>query len=257
MPTSDQAATDPGRPSRGSDSATTTAAENETLPSQGFASRAYQPFCLPHAEGNLYAIVNHPSLYGATFVNDTVDDILRAKKLPVGQWVPVRSFEEIPEGHKPSLQWREYETIDWELPFSESNKGNRSIADGYCNRKGLIRKAHMAKLVNRFVSKRPGTSLRKHFPQTVNASVDARRDWFAYSIADVVDVVESHEDEGWMWILKPSRLDREEHRVVTTAEEAEQVLREGAELLEWVCQRSGVIACHCCSCINLKQVYLL
>jgi len=35
------------------------------------------------------------------------------------------------------LQWREYESIDWDVVFSHSNT---SMANSFCIRKGLIRK---------------------------------------------------------------------------------------------------------------------
>lgn len=207
--------------------------ENPTLPDQGFPSTQYAPFRDAHCEGNRYAIVNHCSLYGATYINDVVDELLRKASTESTRWIPVRSAEEIPDGQQAALQWREYESLDWKPAF----EGSGCLVDGYCNRKGLIRKAHMAKLVNHYVSKRPNSCLRNYFPKTVHVAIDARRDWFDYSIVDVIDAIEEHEKDGWMWILKPSRLDREDHHVVTQASQAESVLREGASLVEWVCQR--------------------
>jgi hypothetical protein len=91
--------------------------ENATLPNQGFASRpGRERFQGPHAEGNLYAVVHHFSLYGSTYVNDVVDDLLRGRSHH--RWVPVRDADEIPDGQRPSLLWQEYEEIDWDCAFA-------------------------------------------------------------------------------------------------------------------------------------------
>lgn len=110
-------------------------------------------------------------------------------------WVSVRSFDEIPTGQRPSLLWVDYEQIQWKLAFENctADADAACLVDGYCNRNGLIRKAHLAKLINKFIRKRPQTCLKSHFPKTVVAEVDSRKDWFLFSISDVIDEIEAHE----------------------------------------------------------------
>lgn len=66
--------------------------------------------------------------------------------------------------------WLEYEDLDFQLLLNNalgiSSVDQTLIANSYCFRKGLIRKAHLAFYINKYISKRNGSVLKRSFPET-------------------------------------------------------------------------------------------
>ena len=58
--------------------------------------------------------------------------------------IVVENAAALPNGRTPVIQWDIYENINWEKALA----GERMV-NGYCNRNGLIRKAHLAAVINK------------------------------------------------------------------------------------------------------------
>ncbi|CAF1182454.1 unnamed protein product [Adineta steineri] len=67
------------------------------------------------------------------------------------------------------LYWLEYEEIDFDTLFRQardSNTNKKVLANSYCIRKGLIRKANFAMFIQKYLAKKPDAILRNHYPET-------------------------------------------------------------------------------------------
>lgn len=197
------------------------------------------------------AICNEPdSIYtGEPYLKRVVQGMLRDATARGGvRWKVYDSFEDVPreERARIRLQWDVYENIDWSRALngaeSDGRRTDAIVVNGYCNRNGLIRKAHLCAVLNKAARKigSAGERLIRHVPRTVAVSIDPRPDWFGLSIADVTETIgeeRADDHDASLWILKPSRFDRgDDKHVVRDAETASEVLWKGRELVEWVCQ---------------------
>ena len=174
-------------------------------------------------ESGEFAMVNEPdSIYtGKPFLKTVVTNIFQQQG-----W---KTTDTLSEKRNVRVQWDVYENLDWKRAFSSN-----LLVNGYCNRNGLIRKAHLCATLNKAKRKLPG--LNKCVPVTIPVCIDPRPDWFGLSIADITEEVDK--DESSLWILKPSRFDRgDDKHVVRTAKECEKALWDGRNLVEWVCQQ--------------------
>ncbi|CAG8514253.1 7022_t:CDS:2 [Ambispora leptoticha] len=108
----------------------------------------------------------------------------------------------------PTFYWLEYEDIDFEQLYDNSKI---TLANSYCIRKGLIRKAQLNFNLNKYISKRPNCSLVRAVPETWVFEV-AHVDYFDEALDDVFEVVTECEAnkqienfEGkHVFILKPN-----------------------------------------------------
>ncbi|CAF1278616.1 unnamed protein product [Adineta ricciae] len=65
------------------------------------------------------------------------------------------------------LYWLEYEELDFDMIYRAAKDSNRKIlVNSYCIRKGLLRKANFALFVQKYLSKKPDSILRHHYPET-------------------------------------------------------------------------------------------
>eukprot|EP00475_Leptophrys_vorax_P036925 TRINITY_DN6309_c0_g1_i1.p2 TRINITY_DN6309_c0_g1~~TRINITY_DN6309_c0_g1_i1.p2 ORF type:complete len:420 (-),score=125.97 TRINITY_DN6309_c0_g1_i1:1567-2826(-) len=155
------------------------------------------------------------------------------------------------------LFWLEYEDIDFQhvldCAISPESVSPRVIANSYCFRKGLIRKAHLAFYINKFVLKRPDSILKSSFPEThflelpdVDYLDEALND--SYEIADYLQENEQLEvHERKLFILKPSLADKAaEIFLFDSRDQLEEFFEERFDecdegdlqfLREWVVQR--------------------
>jgi len=114
------------------------------------------------------------------------------------------------------LHWGEYEHIDWFSPEFESGK---FIASCYYNRKGMIRKGHLAHIMEKWHTKNP--ELPRFAPKSYVLSLDPREEGEteakfdecfarAYQASGFCGFGESEvedrnvTEDGNVWILKPS-----------------------------------------------------
>ncbi|KAF1789507.1 putative tubulin-tyrosine ligase [Phytophthora cactorum] len=108
----------------------------------------------------------------------------------------------------PDLLWDEYENLDWKNILA-----GKVVANAYCVRKGLSRKAQLSIYLSKYIMKHPDCMLSKALPRTI--VVDT---WEAYdeSMAQfgipfrqrldscLWEVRQTLENENKTWIMKPS-----------------------------------------------------
>ncbi|KAI9012519.1 tubulin-tyrosine ligase family-domain-containing protein [Phycomyces nitens] len=105
-----------------------------------------------------------------------------------------------------SLQWLEYEQINW---LHLSRHAETTMANAYCIRKGLIRKAQLAYNMTKYLSKNPKSILKQAIPETWQFELD-HVDYFEEAMNEVFeveqDLVENEEKtkDRRMFIIKPS-----------------------------------------------------
>lgn len=81
------------------------------------------------------------------------------------------------------LQWSDYEQLEWERVL-----GGELVANAYCVRKGLIRKAQLAFNIEKFLAKAPdGAVLRKGFPQSFPVTI-YHADYVDEALCDLPEV---------------------------------------------------------------------
>ncbi|CDS04174.1 hypothetical protein LRAMOSA07129 [Lichtheimia ramosa] len=103
-----------------------------------------------------------------------------------------------------SLQWLEYEAINWTLAQQET-----TMANAYCIRKGLIRKAQLSYNMAKYLSKHPDSILKQAIPETWLFELD-HIDYLDEALNEVFEVerdLKENEESGeirHMFIIKPS-----------------------------------------------------
>lgn len=140
------------------------------------------------------------------------------------------------------LQWDEYENLDW----SRVLKG-QLIANSYCIRKGLSRKAQLSIYLDKYIRKHPSCSLKGALPETLvietwdafNNDLGGFHVPFSQRISACLwEVKQRLEEEKSLWILKPSATNKgAEVHVVESYEKVRQVVLEWTDIREWVLQR--------------------
>ena len=139
-------------------------------------------------------------------------------------------------------QWDEYENLDWKNILQ-----GKVIANAYCVRKGLSRKAQLSIYLGKYIKKHPSCYLSRALPRTL--VVDT---WEAYddSLAqfgisfrqrlesclwEVRQVFENEPDSTW--IMKPSATNKgAEVNVITTYTKFRGIITEWTDIREWVVQ---------------------
>ena len=157
----------------------------------------------------------------------------------------------------PVIQLADFENIEWEYVIS-----GRHGAASYLIRKGLSRKAQLSLQIRRFLSKHPDSILAQAVPFTViletwGAFEDVRMDFGAGTIAsfaltcptplrqrlewcleDGRQEVTSEQRADWLWILKPSVINKGvDISVVRDWDGVLDCLEATPDIREWVCQR--------------------
>lgn len=138
-------------------------------------------------------------------------------------------------------QWDEYENLDWKNIL----KG-KVVANSYCVRKGLSRKAQLSIYLGKYVMKHPDCHLSKALPRTIVVDTwDAFDDSMAQFGISFRQRLESClwearqvlENEGKTWIMKPSATNKgAEVNVITTFAKLRQVIGDWTDIREWVLQ---------------------
>ncbi|KAI8049090.1 tubulin-tyrosine ligase family-domain-containing protein [Syncephalis plumigaleata] len=117
------------------------------------------------AQPSMVAVVRLDDPYVDTLVRETL-----AAQCPslavVSEWPPQNEESSSSNNNSssyPILQWREYESIDWDIISRHSTS---SLVNSYCIRKALIRKIQMANAFQYYCAKRPDSALVRHVPET-------------------------------------------------------------------------------------------
>ncbi|CAF1165733.1 unnamed protein product [Adineta steineri] len=158
------------------------------------------------------------------------------------------------------LYWLEYEEIDFDTLFRQardSNNNKKVLANSYCIRKGLIRKANFAMFIQKYLAKKPDAILRNHYPETHVLDL-CHPDYLeealneAFELRDALEENIQGTNEPIPFILKASILDKAselcifhtqlelEEYFTTKYNEEEDDDDEGdsiANVREWIVQR--------------------
>ncbi|CAF0878342.1 unnamed protein product [Rotaria sordida] len=113
------------------------------------------------------------------------------------------------------LYWLEYEDIDFDMLYRLAKESNNKkiLANSYCIRKGLLRKANFALFVQKYLSKRPDSILRNHYPETHILDL-SHPDYLdealneAFELRDILQENTKEDIEPIPFILKASILDK-------------------------------------------------
>ncbi|CAF1193243.1 unnamed protein product [Adineta steineri] len=114
------------------------------------------------------------------------------------------------------LYWLEYEEIDFDTLFRQardSNNNKKVLANSYCIRKGLIRKANFAMFIQKYLAKKPDAILRNHYPETHVLDL-CHPDYLeealneAFELRDALEENIQGKNEPIPFILKASILDK-------------------------------------------------
>ena len=140
------------------------------------------------------------------------------------------------------LQWDEYENLDWQHILA-----GKLVANAYCVRKGLSRKAQLSIYLSKYIRKHPACVLRTALPRTL--VVDT---WEAYDAsmathfgmsfrqrldACLWEVKQTLESTQTTWIMKPSATNKgAEVNVVKDFEKLQSIVNEWTDIREWVVQ---------------------
>ncbi|KAG3119297.1 hypothetical protein PI124_g2848 [Phytophthora idaei] len=141
----------------------------------------------------------------------------------------------------PDLLWDEYENLDWKNILA-----GKVVANAYCVRKGLSRKAQLSIYLSKYIMKHPDCMLSKALPRTI--VVDT---WEAYdeSMAQfgipfrqrldscLWEVRQTLENENKTWIMKPSATNKgAEVNVIKDFKKLRSIVNEWTDIREWVVQ---------------------
>ncbi|KAI9253765.1 tubulin-tyrosine ligase family-domain-containing protein [Phascolomyces articulosus] len=158
-----------------------------------------------------------------------------------------------------ALQWLEYELINWSLLAA---KEETTMANAYCIRKGLIRKAQFSYNVSKYLSKNPSSILKHAIPETWQFELD-HIDYIDEALNEVFEVErdlkeneesELEDDKKHVFIIKPSMANKaagihvfdslnqlcaifEEPESDTEDEEEDDDQEDLTQVREWVIQR--------------------
>ncbi|OQR83158.1 hypothetical protein ACHHYP_15023 [Achlya hypogyna] len=143
----------------------------------------------------------------------------------------------------PHLLWDEYENLDWKNILQ-----GQVVANSYCVRKGLSRKAQLSMFLSKYIRKRPDCLLSKALPTTIVVDL---WDAFDNSLAELGisfrnrlesclwEVKQLFEDKKTTatWIMKPSASNKgAEVNVFDTYAKFKSIITEWTDIREWVVQ---------------------
>jgi tubulin--tyrosine ligase len=142
------------------------------------------------------------------------------------------------------LQWDEYENLDWKSVLS-----GKVVANAYCVRKGLSRKAQLSIYLSKYITKHPACYLSKALPRTLVVDTweafDDSMAQFGISFRQRLDsclwevrqAIEAGQADAKKWIMKPSATNKgAEVSVVTSFAQLRAIVNEWTDIREWVVQ---------------------
>jgi tubulin--tyrosine ligase len=173
----------------------------------------------------IYACIDYEDPY----VQPLLLNAIKAR-LPSELLVLVKDASELPSNDNKFLQWRQYESLDFDRLMSGSDT---SLSNSYVIRKALIRKHYLSMTVSHWLTKNPESALKRHVKPGVGFEVD-----FAEFLDDaLIEAFELHESwqrneskepsEREWWILKPGMSDRGQGiRLFSSEEELTEIFEE-------------------------------
>ncbi|KAG1708392.1 hypothetical protein DVH05_025069 [Phytophthora capsici] len=141
----------------------------------------------------------------------------------------------------PDLIWDEYENLDWKNILA-----GKVVANAYCVRKGLSRKAQLSIYLSKYIMKHPDCMLSKALPRTLVVDTweayDESMAQFGISFRQRLDsclweVRQTLEKEENTWIMKPSATNKgAEVNVIKDFKKLRSIVNEWTDIREWVVQ---------------------
>ena len=177
------------------------------------------------ADQKIYACIDYEDQY----VQPLLLNAIKAR-VPSELLVLVRDASELPSNDCKFLQWRQYESLDFDRLMSGSNS---SLSNSYVIRKALIRKHYLSMTVSHWLTKHPESALKRH----VKSSVEFEVDFAEFLDEALIEAFELHEswhrneskepsEKEW-WILKPGMSDRGQGiRLFSSEEELIEIFEE-------------------------------
>jgi hypothetical protein len=174
----------------------------------------------------IFAIINYEDRYVQPL-------LLAAFKSLLPDLVLINEISELPTKSDRLIQWRQYESIDFEHLMDHSTT---SLANSYVIRKALIRKHYLASTASHWLSKHPDSLLKDHIQPSVEFEVDYA-EFLDDALVEAYELKESwarndalnEDDESnreW-WILKPGMSDRGQGiRLFSSEEELTEIFEE-------------------------------
>lgn len=185
------------------------AEETPTAPILDIAWRGllgYSQYNTRMTDQKIYACIDYEDPYVQPLLLDAVKARLPSELLEL-----VKDASELPSADSKFLQWRQYESLDFDRLMSGSQA---CLSNSYVIRKALIRKHYLATTVAHWLTKNPESALKRHVKPGIEFEVD-----FAEFLDDaLIEAFELHEcwqrnaskdlsEKEW-WILKPGMSDR-------------------------------------------------
>ena len=173
----------------------------------------------------IYACIDYEDPYVQPLLLNAVK-----ARIPSELLVLIKDASELPSNDSKFLQWRQYESLDFDKLMSGSDA---SLSNSYVIRKALIRKHYLSMTVSHWLTKNPESSLKRHVKPGVEFEVD-----FAEFLDDaLIEAFELHESwqrnaskdpsEREWWILKPGMSDRGQGiRLFSSEEELTEIFEE-------------------------------
>ncbi|GAA6036636.1 hypothetical protein JCM8097_001264 [Rhodosporidiobolus ruineniae] len=130
-------------------------------------------------------------------------------------------------GDKPSLQWSDYDELDWDVAMDE-----RTLLNSYAIRKALIRKSNLSHTIALYLAKNPSSRLRQSAPKTFHFSCTYADELDELLMDDIYEVEEAFRQaeeggEAKWWILKAALADKGNGiRLFSTRERLEGIFEE-------------------------------
>ena len=173
----------------------------------------------------IYAFVDYEDAY----VQPLLLEVLKAR-LPSELLVLIKDASELPSPATRFLQWRQYESIDFDSLMEHSST---CLANSYVIRKALIRKHYLSATVSHWLTKNPESALKKHVKPGIEFEVDFA-EFLDDALLEAYELKESWQrnegkepsDREW-WILKPGMSDRGQGiRLFSSEEELTEIFEE-------------------------------
>lgn len=177
------------------------------------------------ADQKIYACIDYEDPYVQPLLLNAVK-----ARLPSELLVLIKDASELPSSDSKFLQWRQYESLDFDRLTSGSDV---CLSNSYVIRKALIRKHYLSTTVAHWLTKNPESVLKRHVKPGVEFEVD-----FAEFLDDaLIEAFELHEswqrneakgpDEKEWWILKPGMSDRGQGiRLFSSEEQLTEIFEE-------------------------------
>ncbi|KXT10233.1 hypothetical protein AC579_2962 [Pseudocercospora musae] len=152
--------------------------------------------------------------------------------IPSDLLVLISNISELPSPSSKFLQWRQYESIDFESLMQSSQT---SLANSFAIRKALIRKHYLSTTVSHWLTKQPSSVLKGHVQPSVEFEVDFA-EFLDDALLEAYELKESWQrneglngdsDDWEWWILKPGMSDRGQGiRLFSSEEELTSIFEE-------------------------------